>query len=240
MSELSPSREGLLRRIYHRIPAPPSTNYCVAGYDHPDPFAGLSSDALIYDVGSKDVREYGRWKLPVGARVKRIDIDPAAQPDIVADAHNLHMIPDSSADCVVSVCVLEHCERPHAVIAEFFRILKPGGRLFVGIPFMFPYHADPFDHWRVSYTGVDHLCRQFHKTGSGFNRGPASCMAHFNVVFLALLFSFNSLVLYGILFDVFKWLFFWVKYLDWWLIRHPVRHAIHAGVWFLGTKPQSY
>jgi SAM-dependent methyltransferase len=239
MSNRSSVRAGLLRRIYHRLPTPPSTNFCVPGYDHPDPFAGLDPAALIYDVGSKRVQEYGRWRLPPDARVVRIDIDPAAAPDIVADAHDLNLIADGSGDCVVSVCVIEHCERPHVVMEEFYRILKPGGRLFIGVPFMFPYHADPQDHWRVSNTGIDHLCRQFQKTGSGFIRGPASCITHFNIHFLALLFSFNSRVLYGILVDLFKWLLFWMKYLDRLLIRHPMRHVIHGGVWFLGTKPQA-
>lgn len=237
MPQFSSPPEGQLRRIYHRLPTPPSTNYCAPGHDHPDPFDGLPPAAVIYDIGSKRVHEYERWRVPAEARVVRIDIDPAAEPDIVADAHDLSMIADGAADCVVSVCVIEHCERPDVVIEEFYRILKPGGRLFIGVPFMFPYHADPHDHWRVSHTGIDHLCRQFHKSGSGFIRGPASCVAHFNIHFLALLFSFYSPVLYGILIDAFKWLLAWTKYLDRWLIRHPMAHVIHSGVWFLGTKP---
>ena len=229
---------GILRDLYHRLPAPPSTNYNPRPSEAPDPFAGLPEDAVVYDVGAKRVREYDRWRLPEGARITRIDIDSTTEPDIVADAHDLYMLPDASADCVVCVCVLEHCRNPHQVVAELFRILKPGGCLFLGVPFLFPYHADPHDHWRITYTGIEHLCQRFEKIGSGFDRGPASCMAELNARYLAILFSFNSTTLYGFLLDLFKWALFWTKYLDRFTIRHPMRHIIHAGVWFFGRKPE--
>ena len=220
-----------LRSFRHRmLPRPPSTNYVLPGHAHPDLFRDLPPGALIYDIGSKRVREYGRFKPPPGARIVSLDIDPASHPDIVADAHDLHMIETDTADGVLCVCVLEHCARPDIVIEELFRILKPGGRIFLGVPFMFPYHADPHDHWRVTHTGIDHLCRRFVKEGSGFVRGPASCMTHLNTHFLALLFSFNSKILHGILVDLFQFSFFWMKYLDYFLARHPMRHVIHAGV----------
>jgi SAM-dependent methyltransferase len=226
-----------LRSIYHRLPAPPSTNYVVPAYDHPDPFAGLPAGALIYNVGSKRVEEYDRWRLPPEARMVRVDIDPGVEPDILADAHDLNMIADNSADCVIAIDILEHCAQPTIAVSEFLRILKPGGRVFIGIPFMFPYHADPHDHWRVTVTGIDHLCREFDKVASGFVRGPASCMAHLNIHFFALLLSFNNKMLYGVLVDLFQWSLAWTKFLDRWLMRHPMAHVIHAGVWFLGTKP---
>jgi SAM-dependent methyltransferase len=146
------------------------------------------------------------------------------------------MIPDQSADCVVSICVLEHCAKPWIVMDEIFRILKPGGTVFIGVPFMFPFHADPHDNYRVTYRGIDILCEKFTKIQSGFCRGPASCMAHLNIHFLALLLSFNSKTLYGVLVDGLGWAFFWTKYVDKLLSRHPMRHVIHAGVFFYGQR----
>ena len=199
-------------------------------------FADLPKKALIYDIGSKRARGYSHAKIPENARLITVDIDAEASPDIVADAHDLHMIPDQSADCVVSMCVLEHCAKPWLVMDEIFRILKPGGKIFIGVPFMFPFHADPIDNYRVSFKGIDILCERFNKIESGFCRGPASCMTHLNIHFLALLLSFNSKALYGVLLDVFGWAFFWTKYLDRLLAKHPMRHVIHAGVFFYGTR----
>jgi SAM-dependent methyltransferase len=220
------------------MPRPPTTNFVFPGHETPDPFAALPEGALIYDIGSKKVRQY-KWGLPEGAKVVTLDIDPDSEPDIVADAHDLNMIPDNSADCVVSICVIEHCAKPWVVMDEVFRILKPGGTVFIGVPFMFPFHADPIDNYRVSYKGIDILCERFEKIASGFIRGPASCMTHLNIHFLALLLSFNSKPLYGVLVDLLSWAFFWTKYLDRLLTHHPMRHVIHAGVFFCGRKPSA-
>jgi hypothetical protein len=39
-----------------------------------------------------------------------------------------------------------------------------------------------------------------------------------------------------VLVDLGKWVFAWTKVLDRLLARHPMRHVIHAGVWYLGEK----
>lgn len=41
---------------------------------------------------------------------------------------------DSSVDGIVSFSVLEHVVSPEKVLSECFRILKPGGRVFIGTP----------------------------------------------------------------------------------------------------------
>lgn len=46
----------------------------------------------------------------------------------------LRSIEDASVDCVISLETLEHVEDPGALLAAFFRVLKPGGRLFVSVP----------------------------------------------------------------------------------------------------------
>ena len=157
--------------------------------------------------------------------------------DLVADAHDLHMVESGSVDLVVSVSVLEHVRDPRKVVAEIFRILKPGGIIYVNVPFVFPFHADPDDFWRFSYQGILILCEQFERVDSGFNRGPASTMHHLLVHFFAMLFCFNSRTIYGINVDLFRWLLFWVKYLDKFLARYQMAYVIHAGSYFIGRKP---
>ena len=225
----------LLRRLYHRLPQPPSTNFQLHN-SQADFWPLFVSGAVVYDIGSKGQAETAVELIPPGVRLLSIDIDAATKPDIVADAHDLHMIPTDSADGVFTSSVLEHVRDPWQVVCEIERILKPGGLAFIGLPFIFPFHADPDDFWRTSYKGIDLLCQRFDKVCSGFDRGPASCMTHLVVHFLALLFSFNSKALYGIQVDLFKWLLFWIKYADWWLMKHPQAHVIHAAVFFVGRK----
>ena len=231
----APQGVGMLRRLYHRLPAPPSTNYQVA--DHQAAFwSALKPGDAVYDIGSKGQAELSLSLIPAGVRVRSIDIDPSAQPDIVADAHDLHMVASGSVDAVFTSSVLEHVRDPWKVVGEIERILKPGGMVFIGMPFMFPFHADPDDFWRVSHRGIDLLCARFDKIESGYGRGPASCWTHMTVHFLALLFSFRSTLLYGVLVDLFKWSLFWVKWTDKLIAGHPQAHVIHAATYFIGRK----
>ena len=171
-----------------------------------------------------------------GIRRVTVDIDPRVAPDIVADAHDLHMIPSGSADGVLVMSVLHHCRKPWIVVQERHRILKPTGIIYANIPFMFLFHVDPDDYWHVNHRGVDVLFERFEKIESGYNRGLAWSMTELLVHFNARLFSFGSRTLYGINVDLFRWLVFWLKYLDALLARHPVAHVIHTGTYFLGRK----
>ena len=83
-------------------------------------------------------------KLYVGSRNYKpdgyvtVDIDPANKPDIVADITNMTSVADASCDEVVAGHVLEHIEWPDsfAAIAEFARVLKPGGVVKIAVPDM--------------------------------------------------------------------------------------------------------
>ena len=46
----------------------------------------------------------------------------------------LQDIPENSVDCVISFETLEHIENPVSLLAEFHRILTPGGRLISSVP----------------------------------------------------------------------------------------------------------
>ncbi len=225
-----------LKDLYRRLPLPPSTNYLYRSF-HVNPYSLLPSNPLIFDIGSKEERSsYAFGDPPPGARVVCVDIEPAPGVDLVADAHNLHMVANDSVDCVVSVSTLEHVRQPATVVQEIFRILKPGGIVYLNVPFVFPYHTDPDDFYRFSYRGIEILCEDFERLDSGFNRGPASTFHHLLVHFLAILLCFDNRTVYGVLVDVFKWLFFWVKYLDKVIAHYQVAYVIHSGAYFIGRK----
>lgn len=231
------SIKNMLKKIYHALPVPPSTNYTYRKIE-PSPYEFLPAKPLIYDIGSKDGRAgYAFGRPPEDAQIVCVDIEAQPGVDLVADAHDLHVIQDNSVDFVTSVSVLEHVKYPQRVVKEIYRILKPGGLVYINIPFVFPFHADPSDFYRFSYRGIAILCEDFERIDSGFNRGPASTMHHLFVHFFAMLFSFNSKTIYGLNIDIFKWLFFWIKYLDIFLAKYKMAYVIHSGSYFLGKKP---
>ena len=64
-------------------------------------------------------------------------------------------------------------------------------------------------------------------------------MQHLLVHYLALLFSFNNKTIYGINVDLFKWLLFWVKYLDKWIAHFEMAYVLQNSTYFIGRKPKA-
>lgn len=85
-------------------------------------------------------------------------------PDIIDDAVTLTSVEDSSQDFVIACHILEHLEDPIGAIKTWFRVLKPGGVLFMSIPdrrFTFDFHR--------KLTPLDHLLAD-HEQGPAWSR----------------------------------------------------------------------
>lgn len=61
----------------------------------------------------------------VSAHEITLNIRPFQNVDLVADAHNIPFA-DNAFDAVFTLSVLEHVGDPYKVVAEMFRVLKPG------------------------------------------------------------------------------------------------------------------
>jgi SAM-dependent methyltransferase len=123
----------------------------------------LKNDATpkkILNIGSGgDI--YDRIKTIPQSDVVQLDIDEKREPDIVADACNMHMLEDDSFDLVFAMEVLEHIPTPQAAVDEINRVLKPGGKFICSVPFLFPIHDEPYDFYRYTKYGLKHLLREF-------------------------------------------------------------------------------
>src|SRR5262249_29482934 len=69
------------------------------------------------------------------------------QADILGSLEALP-VPDAGFGAVVCTEVLEHIAEPEAVLVELLRVLEPGGRLCLTVPFAWPLHEEPFDFYR--------------------------------------------------------------------------------------------
>lgn len=86
--------------------------------------------------------EEGEVKLHLGSGGRKrvgwinVDANPETSPDVVARAEYLPMFPDGSVDVIESCHLFEHFAYLEAIKAlkEWYRVLKPGGRLFVELP----------------------------------------------------------------------------------------------------------
>jgi predicted SAM-dependent methyltransferase len=120
--------------------------------------------------------EIGALHMPLGvprsARVKYVDRlsvpdlrkhypelndKNLVEVDIIADGERLESISDATQDFVIANHFVEHCQNPIAAILNMFRVLKPGGVLYLALPDK----RCSFDVDRP-VTPFEHLLRDYH------------------------------------------------------------------------------
>ena len=117
-----------------------------------------ATDAKTLDIGcGNDL--YG--ELFPNRTTLDVEVREGVQVDIVADAHDLSQIEDSSYKVILCTEVLEHLHTPAQAISEFHRVLEPGGLLILSTRFIFPIHDAPGDYYRYTKYGLQHLLKAF-------------------------------------------------------------------------------
>jgi SAM-dependent methyltransferase len=107
------------------------------------------------DVGAGRAK-YREIISKYASKYETCDIDPESGADYVADAQNLPFA-DSSYDTVLAFQVMEHVQKPSAVVSEMFRCLKSGGQCVITVPFLAPQHSHPSDYQRYTLAGLREL-----------------------------------------------------------------------------------
>ena len=167
-----------------------------------------------------------------------VNLDLVADPevDVLGDACSLPFR-DESFGLVWLEAALEHLPDPAAAVAEVRRVLKPNGIVYVEVPFMQGYHADPGDFQRYTTEGLWRLFSEFDVEWVRPCSGPASAFCYSGTSLFAALFSFRSRFLYKIFFHyVFCYIFFLFKFLDRFVIDHPEGHRTAFGYALLAKK----
>lgn len=112
-----------------------------------------------------------------------VDKNASCHPDVVADVCNLDMFKDGSVDGIVCGAILEHVCNPFAAVSELSRVLRPGGKMFVYVPWVWRHHAPAnrefLDYYRYSADAVRHLFRNFSRVEICPVRGFMESMLNF-------------------------------------------------------------
>lgn len=67
-------------------------------------------------------------------------------------------------DTIIFSDVLEHVHNPHQLFSEMARVLRPGGKLVMNVPFFYWLHEIPHDYYRYTEYALKHFAQK-----SGFN-----------------------------------------------------------------------
>jgi SAM-dependent methyltransferase len=141
------------------------------------PVGMASVSGALLDIGAAD-----RWiepVLPAGVQYVALDYPTTghdlygATPHVFADAVHLPF-PNGSFNAVICLEVLEHVPDPAIVVNEIARVLTPGGRAWISMPFLYPLHDAPFDFQRYTEFG---LRRDIQRAGLEIVTFQRSCHA---------------------------------------------------------------
>jgi SAM-dependent methyltransferase len=131
----------------------------------------IADAETVLDIGTsqrfaKELRPYRELLLTKNYRAagyRPTDVGPDTC-DLDLDIQRI-ALPEASQDCVICFEVLEHVRDPFKAAQELIRILRPGGRLLLTVPFMTGYHgkgetpdhAGYPDFWRFTHQGLQVL-----------------------------------------------------------------------------------
>lgn len=80
--------------------------------------------------------------------------------DIFADLNKPIPVESESYDTIVCTDVLEHIWSHETLWRELHRLLKPGGHVIVGTPFMYWIHEEPHDYFRWTPYSLRTACEE--------------------------------------------------------------------------------
>jgi SAM-dependent methyltransferase len=182
----------------------PSRNQQVSIYNR-----FFDKDAQVLLLGSNLSKEF-LTKFNT-KHLKQLDIKKFENVDIVVDAEIMSsVLGHNSYDYIVACKMLEHTPHPWKVIEEISKVLKPGGILYLSVPWIFPVHAEPYDFFRFSIFALKSLVKDagLLEIECGSEESSHAAFHIFIKYYLCEIFSFNnSMVFYSL-----EYFFSWVLY----------------------------
>ena len=110
-----------------------------------------SINGKILDIGNSNQRASYLKYFNVAAGSELIFTDIKEAPEIVyLDVTQPFPFADESLDFVLAFHLFEHVYNYQFAPKEILRILRDRGYVFVAVPFLYEYHADPDDYFRFT------------------------------------------------------------------------------------------
>lgn len=193
-----------LRRVSH--PLNRTAELCLARLMRDVGLVGGQGRVLVVGGGAVGA---GIEALYTSSDIDVLSFDIYASPNVqfLADAHSIPL-PEESVDAVVVQAVLEHVLEKHVVVAEIYRVLRPGGVVYADTPFMQQVHEGAYDFTRFTESGHRYLFRSFEEIERGAVAGPGTALRWSLDYFARALFRSNAAG------RIVRLLFMWLSWLD--------------------------
>jgi hypothetical protein len=117
----------------------------------------------VVEIGSKDYGSTSSFRdFYQGHEYVGVDMEPGKGVDVVCDlTESAGSLPLRHFSLGICCSVLEHVRRPWDFAIHLDSIIRPGGLLFMSVPWVWRYHAYPDDYFRFSFRGVMELFKNF-------------------------------------------------------------------------------
>jgi SAM-dependent methyltransferase len=117
----------------------------------------------LLDLGCGNVPLYGAY-IDLVRDVTCIDWEESAHGsqhiDLAVDLNGRLPLNDGQFDTILSSDVLEHIWNHTSLWAEQARVLRSGGKLILGTPFLYRLHEAPHDYLRWTQYGLQRACEE--------------------------------------------------------------------------------
>ena len=134
------------------------TNQYLFALEHKDSLSGPFLEIGSRDYGNtQDLRSFFPGETYVG-----VDMSEGDGVDKVLDLTRTFDAIDEALDkqrfgTIFSFSVMEHCDQPFLMAENMTKLLKPGGKIVLSVPFAWKFHGFPSDYWRFTQEGVKKL-----------------------------------------------------------------------------------
>jgi len=119
----------------------------------------VSLEGSVIDLGG-DTRSSYIACMPGNKTVTTLNFSEKAGPDILHDLEQPLPIANAQFDHALLINVLEHIYDYRQLLREAVRVIRPGGKVVIVVPFLFPIHPSPQDFRRFSAEALRRECAQ--------------------------------------------------------------------------------
>ena len=134
----------------------------------------------ILEVGSKEYGSTSSFRaFYEGAEYVGVDMAEGQGVDHVIDlTRSIEPLRENQFGLAICCSVMEHTDKPWLFAANLTKLVRPGGKLYMSVPWVWRYHPYPDDYFRFSQRGVrslfdefawDHVCYTTNIVGEFFD-----------------------------------------------------------------------